>query len=242
MTNNKTLIIVEGIADIIFLRDYLQFIYKDNKDFEKVPPKIFSPVKSDDKVFELQVYKTPNIKLFCTGGITKLEILSKYIEENYVANDYKLILVFDTDSVEKDPKTGGFIQRMAYIKTQIQKIETERNIKLVFEDIFLLPTNLSTTNVENARDGDVETILLDIKTEKYQQFMSCYEGFCKCAEVFSIHKMNEYRKNKTALYHYIQVYQGENKAKEKERVYTSEFWNFEHESLNNLKAFFEKNI
>ena len=38
------------------------------------------------------------------------------------------------------------------------------------------------------------------------------------------------------------TYQGENKAKERERVYTPEFWDFEHESLDNLKAFFEKNI
>ena len=86
---------------------------------------------------------------------------------------------------------------MAYIKAQIQKIAIEKKINLVFEDIFLLPTNPSFCEPENAKNGDVEILLFDIKSERYQLFMNCYEAFCKCAEDFSTHKMTDYKKVKT---------------------------------------------
>jgi hypothetical protein len=116
-----------------------------------------------------------------------------------------------------------------------------REIQVAFEDIFLLPTNLSTTKVEDAQDGDIETLLQAITNkEKFEKFITCYDAFCNCISFSDF--IAEYNQTKSKIYNYIQIYQGSELAKEKSRVYTPEFWNFEHESLGNLKAFFEKNI
>jgi hypothetical protein len=226
MIDKKILIVVEGLADTIFLRDYLYSLYGKEKGFEKSPQKDIKGHLSG----HIKIFEKPEIIIFYTGGVTKLHT-SKTFFNTY--NDYKMLLIFDTDDINKD--NGGFEARLTYLQKEIKEIQ------VAFEDIFLLPTNLSTTKVEDAQDGDIETLLQAITNkEKFEKFITCYDAFCNCISFSDF--IAEYNQTKSKIYNYIQIYQGSELAKEKSRVYTSEFWNFEHKSLDNLKAFFEKNI
>jgi hypothetical protein len=224
MIEQKILIVVEGLTDTIFLRDYLYFLYGNKNGFEKSSPKDIKGHLSG----HIKIFEKPEIIIFYTGGVTKLPT-SKTFFNTY--NDYKMLLIFDTDDVNKDD--GGFEARLTYLQKEINEIQ------VAFKDIFLLPTNLSTTKVEDAQDGDIETLLQSIANQdRYNQFISCYDAFCNCISFSDF--ITEYTKTKSKIYNYIQVYQGEDLAKK--RIYTSEFWNFEHVALNNLKEFLQRHI
>lgn len=111
----KYLIIVEGKADIIFIKDYLIFIDKKLKLFKNLTKKNKKEIiiKSDYK----------EIKILIAGGYTviKDDKLVKIMEE-HIDFKYKVLVMQDADNPMKDD--GGVENRMKFLYDSSMKFET----------------------------------------------------------------------------------------------------------------------
>lgn len=216
----KYLILVEGIADMIFFRDYLIFLDSNLEvQTEKIKKELI--LKSQDK----------NITLRMIGGYTEISnnktIIQNYNKENTIKQGSTMVLVIqDTDNLDKD--NGGILNRMSYLNN------LKETLSLEFET-FLFPNHKD--------DGDLETLLLQIvKDEKFNSANSCYSGFVKCLKNISTDVANELAKDKNKIFNYFRAYYGISSAKEVNRVYEQEYWNFDSDSLTTLKDFFDKKV
>jgi len=147
----KYLIIVEGIADIIFLRDYLIFL---NSNLKIITKKITSQL----------ILKSKNItiKIIKSNSYNAIPALKTKINDD-IAQKYKVLIIQDTDDITKDD--GGIKNRIEYL----DKIQKSMEVKF---EIFLFPNHKD--------DGDLETLLLKIADFKnYDTYMECLHKFIK---------------------------------------------------------------
>jgi len=212
----KYLIIVEGKADIIFLRDYLIALYLDLKIIKNFTKKNKREiVLKSDKI---------EIKILIAGGYTAIKD-DKFLKsmETYIDDEYKILVIQDADDPTKDD--GGIENRMKYL----DKIDVE------FET-FLFPNHQD--------NGDLETLLLGIiDKSKYVNFLNCYTKYISCIKDMTQKDfINELLDNKNRVFSYFTSYYGMENSKEENREYTKEYWDFNSDYLKRLKEFLEKNI
>ncbi len=217
----KLLIIVEGIADAVFLTKYLCFLFKDNEEFV--------PANEENNLGVGKITKVahyPEIKILIAGGCTKIKKFTTQIEE-YTDSDFSVIVIHDADSTEKDKKFGGFKNRKLYLEN------VQKDYKITFKS-FLFPNNKD--------DGDLENLLLSIiSKDKFNQYFSCYEKYIGCIKEFSGFTP-ELLENKNKIYNYLQVFLGSKYAKEKNRKFETEYWDMTSESLTPLFLFLKENV
>jgi len=212
----KYLIIVEGKADIVFLKYYLMSLYSDlkiTKEFSKKNKK--------------EIILTSNsieIKILIAGGYTaiKEKKILKSIEE-HIDFEYKVLIIQDADNPTKE--NGGVKARMEYLN----KIDIEFKT-------FLFPNHKD--------DGDLETLFLQIKKdEKYDKFFECYNQYINCIKTNTeLDFINELLEDKNRVFSYFSAYYGMERAKEENREYIHVYWDFDNNALIPLKDFFEINI
>jgi len=215
----KYLIIVEGKADIMFIKHYLMFLdislkFRKEDDYRK--KKQYLVIRSEKK----------EIKIFSSGGYTKIKPAKVLIQKD-IQQGYKVLVIQDADDPTKND--GGVTNRMEYLN----KIKQDINID--FES-FLFPNHMD--------DGDLETLLLNILQEnKYQNFYMCYETYVHCIEE-STKKVfiNELLEDKYKVFSYFSAYYGIENSKEENREYIEEYWDFNSDNLKPLKDFFKENF
>lgn len=209
----KILILTEGIADIIFLRDYLIFL---DSNLKLITKKIKNElvIKSENK----------EIKIKAIGGYTNLE-MQKTTFDLHQDDGFNILVIQDADNPDKSH--GGVTDRVNYL------IEMKEKLSVNFKT-FLFPNNLD--------DGDLETLLLKIvKSETYDLTDECYSTFIKKEEELKLGFADELKENKGRIFNYFRAYYGMENAKENKRVYSEDCWNFKNEYLNDLFCFFEDN-
>lgn len=210
---DKFLILTEGIADIVFLRDYLTFLNPN--------------LKSEEKRIEKQlILKSTNKQIIIKGigGYTKLNMEKNQIVQCLDEN-YKILVIQDTDNLSKSH--GGIEARKKYL------MDIKEELSIEFE-IFLFPNNKD--------DGDLETLLLKIvKEDKYKPTNDCYDNFIKNEGELKIGFSDELKDSKGLIFNYFRAYNGMEKAKEHNRVYLNTHWNFDNLYLKDLFDFFKEN-
>jgi hypothetical protein len=168
---SKYLVIVEGIADIIFFRDYFKFLYRELEVIEEA--KVTLTLKSE----------TLEIVILESGGLTNLKLLKRKIQ-NDIKDKYKVLVIQDADNEDKD--YGGVELRKQYLADE--KI----NLGIDFES-FLFPNDL--------KDGDLETLLLKIvQDDKYNQFENCHTQYIDCLDKFLKKRLLKILKKKKIIY------------------------------------------
>jgi hypothetical protein len=134
---------------------------------------------------------------------------------------YKILVIQDADNPKKN-SYSGVENRIDYLN----KIKIKESINF---EIFLFPNDKD--------DGDLETLLLEIADFKnYDTYMECLHKFIKEEH------LNEMIEDKVKIFNYIRMYYGKKDAKEINREYITEYWNFTSDALKPLKNFIEKNI
>lgn len=215
---SKILIIVEGIADVVFLRDYIKFLKSgctiDEKELNK------------KKYIDINISENIEIKILVGGGYTAIENLPPKIKE-YTDQGYKISIIQDADNPKKE--NGGVENRIKYL-------EDIKNKKSINFSIFLFPNNKD--------DGDLETLLLRITNKtKYDIADECYEKYIECTSKFSNKEFDdELREDKSRVFNYFRTYYGMDKAKEQNRYYEKDYWDFNHKDLEPLKDYINSNI
>lgn len=214
----RYLIIVEGKADIIFIKDYLIFLDSSlelKEDNRK--KKQYLLIGSTSKV----------IKIFYSRGYTKINPLKTRIEklqmDDGIEEDYKILVIQDADDPTKE--NGGVKNRMKYLD----------NIDMEFKT-FLFPNNQD--------DGDLETLLLRIidKT-KYNNFLACYKKYVSCIKnITQKNFIKELLEDKNQVFSYFSAYYGMEQSKEENREYISEYWDFNSDALKSLNKFIKETI
>lgn len=210
---SKILIIVEGIADVVFLRDYIKFLKNGCSIDEKKLKK--------EKYIDIKISENIQIKILMGGGYTAIGNLSSTIE-TYIDQGYKISIIQDADNPKKE--NGGVENRMKYL----DDFKTEKGISF---SIFLFPNNKD--------DGDLETLLLGITNKsKYDMADECYEKYIECTSNFSNKEfIDELREDKSKVFNYFRTYYGMDKAKEQNRYYEKDYWDFNNVKLNPLEKY-----
>jgi len=213
---NKYLIFVEGIADSTFLRDYLIFLFNDLS------------IKNHGKNEKVLENQNTSIKIRILGG--KDAIKEGKIKNTILdawATEHKIITIQDADN------------RHDYRKAELQNIKADLleefkqkfpNVNPSF-DIFLLP--------DNQNDGELEDLLLKIaKTEYFEKTNNCYTQWIECIKTFSTTEIVDERySNKSLIFNYFANYYGMKGAREENRRYEKDYWDFSHITLEPLKDF-----
>ncbi len=222
--NNNILILLEGKADMSFIRDYLKHIYKD-----KIKDNNSTNLLNSTNTISLILNQT-KIKIEVVGGVSKIiDNLRAKIQE-YKDAEYKILIIQDADDTKKDKKEGGYEQR----RKKIAELEKELDTKL---QLFLFPNNKD--------DGDLEKLLLKIaNNEKLSSVINCYQKYADCvSEITKNQKLQEsLLEDKNKVFTYFRVYTDMQKAKEENRTYTTDLWELDNNELNELRNFFIKNI
>jgi len=214
----RYIIIVEGKADIIFIKDYLIFLdsslhLKDDKRKKEQ----YISISSDSKI----------IKIFYSGGYTKIKPSKTRIEklqmDDGVKEEYEILVIQDADDPTKNH--GGVENRMNYLN----------EIDIEFKT-FLFPNHKD--------NGDLETLLLQIiNKEKYANFLDCYEKYVSCIKNTTKKEfIKELLEDKHKVFSYFSAYYGMGDSKEENREYSSEYWDLENDALEQLRSFIEDNI
>jgi len=214
----KYYILVEGIADLSFFRDYL--IYFFGKECRLIKNKI------KEKEIEIE-YQNIKIKIIVSGGCNAVAKFLKTKLEELKDFGYQIIIIQDADNPHK--QDGGIENRTNFLN----RVKKDLNIDF---DFFLLPNNKD--------DGDLETLLLNIAQNlKFAPFYKNYKNYALELSTFSRKEFgDELLQDKQVIFNYIQAYNGMEKSKEENRNFENMFWNFASSNLNNLNNFFENKI
>jgi len=213
----KYIVFVEGKADAAFLRDCLLYLFENKSirvEKDESKDKILLTENTEIKINVVEGFAAQNLK-------TRIETASK--------KGIKTMVVLDADSQKKDHKFGGYERRINYLN----HFKKENNIEF---DVFLFPNN--------QEDGDLETLLLQIAhPEKYKPYFDCYEKYIHCLQTIADEQFsNELFEDKNKIYSYMRAYYGMQNAKEENRKYTPEFWNFTHKAILPFFDFIKKMI
>lgn len=148
---SKVFILVEGIADIVFIKDFIELHHNYQ---------LISKIK-DSKTIEIELYKKDSDKY-----ITIYQLEGKNPDSNVVKrleqrlNNYEpenLLAIFDADE-----NYGLSIKNLESIFSSFQNYDES--------NIFLFPNNND--------DGDLESFLENIVIEN--KIIECWEGFEHC--------------------------------------------------------------
>ncbi|MEQ9298525.1 MAG: DUF3226 domain-containing protein [Cyclobacteriaceae bacterium] len=216
----KTLLIVEGVADAVFVTCYLKSILGPQNEVVNI--KKF--IKGEKTI----ICNKPDLNIFIAGGCTHVKQFRTSLRM-YQDQGYKLLMIQDADNSEKDKANGGIVNRISFLN------EIKSEFKIEFET-FLFPDNKS--------DGDLEDILVSIANRKrFEVFFNCFNAYFDCVSNFAeTQHVSELRENKSLIYNYCQVFTGKDQSNEKNRDYNSEFWNLNDELLTPFKTFLEEQI
>jgi hypothetical protein len=219
----KYLIIVEGVADAVFIRDCIYHANEKNEKFIQS-----SKIGKFSKGKPNKIAEAPEIKILNAGGCKHIKEYKTKIIEAFDIN-YELIVIQDADNPLKDPDTGGTKKRMVFLES----IKKEFNIEF---ETFLFPNNKD--------NGDLETLLLQIvNKEKFKKSFDCYKKYADCVKFFSEEKhSNELLEDKYKVYNYFRTYHGMENAKEENREYKSEYWDFSNDAIMIFLNFLERVI
>lgn len=210
--SNKILILVEGKADVTFIKDYLIFL---NSEFT---PTIPNKKPSGKEV--ILTAQTKTIKIIAIGGYTSINTSISTIREHIDAQ-YSILVIQDTDDLSKND--GGFKQRIEYL----EKIKSSLSIQF---EAFLFPNH--------NEDGDLETLLLKIINQSiFQAIHTYYLQFIHSEKAVGGIYTHELEEPKNVIYNYIRKHDGMEKAKEENRYYDNAYWNFTNPDLNPLYNF-----
>lgn len=217
---NKCVIIVEGVADAVFINDLLYILLPtsetrfEQKDSFKIGKKI-------------QINNSYDLNILIAGGCTNINKYKKQIE-GYNDDGYKVLMLQDADSELKDNHHGGVSKRLAYLND----IKQEYNIEF---ETFLFPNSTD--------DGTLESLLLSIAPKVfYDRFFACYKKYSICVENINDVNSKEILEPKYLVFNYCQVFQGNRRSNEKERIYTNQYWELENENLKPLRDFLIREI
>jgi hypothetical protein len=207
------LVLVEGVADLIFFRDYFIFLDSNLKLITKKIKKELT-LESQEK----------KICIRAIGGYT--EVQNEISTIKYSKDKGEMVFVIqDADNPQKE--NGGIHNRNRYLN----KIKEENDIQF---ETFLFPNHQD--------DGDLETLLLQIKKEeKYNPSQGCYQAYIECTKNIHSQWSNELEEDKSLVFNYFRIYYGMKNSKEENRKYEADFWDFKSEALSALKGFFDKN-
>ncbi|TAH22687.1 MAG: hypothetical protein EAZ08_00175 [Cytophagales bacterium] len=245
---NKFLIVVEGHADVAFLKSYLSYLLDNNKDFVKIKTLSKSQQKKkqqkegkeknkdEDKkkiMVPERVFDTPIIDIFPLDGCTKLfeyhqDIIDIKNEAIDKEQNFHLLMIQDADNPKKHH--GGVAARLEYLKAVKKQIEEKESITFDFET-FLFPNHKD--------DGDLETLLMSIiNQEEYNKFFACYQSYCCCIKPYANpSSIDSLLENKSKIFSYVQTHRGQEFANEGKRDYKDGLWNLDSEYLEPLKKF-----
>jgi len=217
----KYLIIVEGRADVVFLRDYLQFLDNNLIFKNKIDKKTNKKEIKSENIFESEDIK---IKIFVAGSYSGIESIKKKIMplvDPIVG--YKLIVIQDADNPDTK-RDGGKKLRLKYLDIHVRK-----KLNIEFET-FLFPNNED--------NGDLETLLLQCTNKKnYNDFCECNKGYKKNIDLIAPDFSYELYEDKYKVFHYFRTFYGSENAKEVNRVYEEEYWDFNSDKLKSFRDF-----
>lgn len=217
----KHLIVVEGKADAVFIKDFILFLFSDNENF--IASDVIEPFKRGKAI---TIFQQPVIKVLNAGGFTKLtDYKTKLIEASDMG--YQIIVIQDTDNKDKD--YGGIKARSNYLDNLMENFDIQFHY-------FLLPNHKD--------EGDLETLLLKIvNPEKFKEAFRCYKQYVECVgRIANEQHSHELLQEKQQVFSYLRTFNGIDKAKEENRDYLSIYWDFEHHALKELYDFFRKHI
>lgn len=132
---------------------------------------------------------------------------------NLMRNDEKHLIIFDADDYYNDSKTN--------IENQINQM----NIPKENYDIFLLPNNKDSGNLETL----IEKIAL------YKEVLNCFEGYEECISKLGINGIKLPHK-KSKVFAYMESF-GFKNPEEAENFDLSPYVDFENKYLEDLKNF-----
>ncbi|TXJ17755.1 hypothetical protein EPJ79_11395 [Brachyspira aalborgi] len=132
---------------------------------------------------------------------------------NLIRNDEKHLIIFDADDYYNDSKTN--------IENQINQM----NIPKENYDIFLLPNNKDSGNLETL----IEKIAL------YKEVLNCFEGYEECISKLGINGIKLPHK-KSKVFAYMESF-GFKNPEEAENFDLSPYVDFENKYLEDLKNF-----
>src|SRR3989339_70754 len=198
---------------------------------------IFIEDKVDTKVGNfIKVYlkniNLPVPQIDSTNGYTNLHLVRIKFKEN-TDQGIKNIIIFDAD--DKLNK-GSYSKRKQYLESKQKELDVN------FE-CFLFPNN--------ADDGDFELLLEKIINPKHKILLNCFESYEKCISQRKNSKgicIYNSLDRKSKMYSYINAFPKSNKIEERMKnkydwfFDNPEFWDLDHQYLNNFKKFLLKQI
>ncbi len=214
----KYLILVEGIADVIFFRDYLLFIFAPSEV-------IRSNLKAKEIIIKINEI---SIKIWGIGGYSAITNHLKPRLETIKDEGYKRIIIIQ-DADNEDLQDGGVKNRNVYLS----KIKKDLDIDF---DVFLLPNNKD--------EGNLETLLLSIaQSERFKPYYYNYEDYALKLLSFTKKEFSdELLLDKQKIFSYFQAYYGMDKSKEENRIYENNYWNLKSIELIPLYNFLQNVI
>jgi len=215
-------IFVEGDADIKFLHDYIEDVFKISLN-----AKINSKGGIEPKT--LQYIQSTN-----GWTVLKSEAGSTFrdkIKEN-TSNGITNLVVFDADTKAKG---GGFADR----QREIEEWKTKYGLNF---ELFLFPNNRD--------DGALENLLENIINPQNAPIFDCWQKFEDClpTKTTCTKKPLTIPAKKSKIYAYMEVLHGEtslekDKAKDRNRNFKeTQHWNLTAEAIEPLKNFLRSHI
>ncbi|WP_421875585.1 DUF3226 domain-containing protein [Marinoscillum sp.] len=218
----KLFIVIEGIADQVFLTDLIstrfegefEIIYSKKKKSSDKENLILTLNKASEKFKEITFLKAnTNGRSIQKQKIDELRTLTSNFE-------HKTIFILDADAPDFEQTNQSLIANFK-----------QEGLEISEETIFLLPNN--------ERDGCLEDLLLQLVGDKAGAIFDCFESYKDC-----IHQIDEqYTKPdlKTKVYAYSEITTAS--GNERKRDYTNhDIWNLNHEALNPLVEFLTKHL
>lgn len=212
---NKVFIVVEGVADEVFLSQLIQ---------ER---------KTGDRTIRLAKDRKANIKL---------EIESETIEVSFIRAETNGVSIKSVKIKEILTKTSSLEHKTLFIldadapnfgdtkKSLIKNFKSE-DLDIPEENIFLLPNN--------EHDGCLEDLLIQIVSNKADPIFECFEAYKEC-----IHTIDQdYTKPdlKTKIYAYSEILTSS--GSERTRAYSdSEIWDLNNNALDPLVKFLNHHL
>ncbi len=208
-------IYTEGIADVKFLKDFIEYNFFNKEDLQKLDTK--------NREFKNDQYK---FSIKSIDGIGNLEKIINSVKEKSDAG-MEILFIFDAD---RDINNGGFSVR----KEEVEKILQTYSIENY--EIFLFPNN------EN--DGDLEDLLSSIINAKNNGIFECWDGYENCLSNKEGNYTLPARKTKVYAYLEAllgKTNDSKKLIKEENRNYKNEdHWTLNHKKAEPLKIFLEK--
>jgi hypothetical protein len=178
MEKKKIFIFVEGVID---LRVVTSFIGQ-NYNFQ-IPQNLKGEVRIENTNIIIDIKTLAGKGL---SGCSAIEHTERHEDiKDYTSQGYQCLAILDTDTTEKNAKTGGYKQR----KEWLVSIITTNNLSFNF---FLLPNNQD--------DGDLEVLLRGALPPEQQGIINCIEQFNNCLEKHKQFPDFKQEQNKDLLY------------------------------------------